>query len=118
MKKCRYCGTPQSDERHTCVDCGRPLPKPLSAEEAEAIEDALDDRLDAMSDRTDAFYVSRTDQILGIIGIVPAVSQETIVQLAGAVINLLVLLGIVVDPTTDGIGDSDRARGYESPYRD
>lgn len=57
-------------------------------------------------------------QILGIIGIVPAVSQETIVQLAGAVINLLVLLGIVVDPTTDGIGDSDRARGYESPYRD
>lgn len=57
-------------------------------------------------------------QILGICGIVPAVSQETIVQLAGAVINLLVLLGIVVDPTTDGIGDSDRARGYESPYRD
>jgi phi LC3 family holin len=57
-------------------------------------------------------------QILGIIGIVPAVSQETIVQLAGAVINLLVLLGIVVDPTTDGIGDSDRARGYESPYKD
>lgn len=57
-------------------------------------------------------------QILGIVGIVPAVSQETIVQLAGAVINLLVLLGIVVDPTTDGIGDSDRARGYESPYRD
>ena len=57
-------------------------------------------------------------QILGICGIVPAVSQETIVQLAGAVINLLVLLGIVVDPTTDGIGDSERARGYESPYRD
>ena len=57
-------------------------------------------------------------QILGICGIVPAVSQETIVQLAGAVINLLVLLGIVVDPTTDGISDSDRARGYESPYKD
>lgn len=57
-------------------------------------------------------------QILGICGIVPAVSQETIVQLAGAVINLLVLLGIVVDPTTDGIGDSDRANGYESPYKD
>ena len=47
MKKCRYCGTPQSDERHTCVDSGKVLPKPLSAEEAEVIEDALDDRLDA-----------------------------------------------------------------------
>ena len=57
-------------------------------------------------------------QILGIIGIVPAVSQETIVQLAGAIINLLVLLGIVVDPTTDGIGDSARAHGYTEPYKD
>ena len=57
-------------------------------------------------------------QILGIIGIVPAVSQETIVQLAGAIINLLVLLGIVVDPTTDGIGDSARANGYNEPFKD
>lgn len=57
-------------------------------------------------------------QILGIVGIVPAVSQETMIQLAGAVINLLVLLGIVVDPTTDGIGDSDRANGYTEPYKD
>ena len=45
MKKCKYCGTPQSDERHTCVDCGKPLPKPLSAEEAEVIEDALDAKI-------------------------------------------------------------------------
>ena len=56
-------------------------------------------------------------QVLGIFGIVPAVSQDTIVQLAGAVINLLVLLGIVVDPTTEGLGDSDRAMTYEEPYR-
>ena len=56
-------------------------------------------------------------QVLGIFGIVPAVSQDTIVQLAGAVINLLVLLGIVVDPTTEGFGDSDRAMTYEEPYK-
>lgn len=56
-------------------------------------------------------------QVLGIFGIVPAVSQDTIVQLAGAVINLLVLLGIVVDPTTEGLGDSDRAMTYEEPYK-
>lgn len=54
-------------------------------------------------------------QILGIIGVVPAVSQETIVQLAGAVINLLVLLGIVVDPTTEGVNDSERAMTYDEP---
>lgn len=56
-------------------------------------------------------------QVLGILNIVPAVSQDTIVQLAGAVINLLVLLGIVVDPTTHGVSDSERAMGYESPYK-
>lgn len=35
-----------------------------------------------------------------------------------AVFALLVILGIVVDPTTDGIGDSVRAMGYEEPWKD
>lgn len=56
-------------------------------------------------------------QVLGICGIVPAVSQDTMIQLAGAVINLLVLLGIVVDPTTEGLSDSQRAMEYEKPNK-
>ena len=35
-----------------------------------------------------------------------------------AVFALLVILGIVVDPTTDGIGDSNRALGYDEPWKD
>ena len=35
-----------------------------------------------------------------------------------AVFALLVILGIVVDPTTSGIGDSERAMGYEVPWKD
>ena len=35
-----------------------------------------------------------------------------------AVFALLVILGIVVDPTTDGLGDSVRAMGYEEPWKD
>ena len=35
-----------------------------------------------------------------------------------AVFALLVILGIVVDPTTDGLGDSERAMGYEEPWKD
>jgi phi LC3 family holin len=31
---------------------------------------------------------------------------------------LLVILGIVVDPTTVGVGDSKRALGYEEPWKD
>jgi len=35
-----------------------------------------------------------------------------------AVFALLVILGIVVDPTTEGVGDSVRAMGYDEPWRD
>ena len=75
MKKCKYCGTPQSDERHTCVDCGRPLPKPLSAEEAKAVEDTLDAQINQTAFHDDVFFVSRTNRILGIIGIVGLIAS-------------------------------------------
>lgn len=35
-----------------------------------------------------------------------------------AVFALLVILGIVVDPTTNGVGDSERALSYETPWVD
>jgi len=87
MKKCKYCGTPQSDERHTCVDCGKPLPKPLSAEAAEAIEDALDDQLDAMSEYRDVFEVCCTDRILGILGIVGLIASCLLFAVSQTEIN-------------------------------
>ena len=35
-----------------------------------------------------------------------------------AIFALLVVLGIVVDPTTAGVGDSVRALGYSEPWMD
>lgn len=35
-----------------------------------------------------------------------------------AVFALLVILGIVVDPTTSGVGDSVRAMSYDKPWED
>lgn len=35
-----------------------------------------------------------------------------------AVFALLVILGIVVDPTTAGVSDSVRAMGYDEPWKD
>lgn len=70
MKKCKYCGTPQSDERHTCVDCGKVLGRPLSAEEANSVEDALDAKINQTAFHEDVFEVTRKSKILGIIGIV------------------------------------------------
>ena len=62
-----------------------------------------------------AAAVSLVYQILGICGIVPRVSEDTIMTVAGTLINALCLLGIVVDPTTKGIADSDRAMEYDHP---
>ncbi len=54
-------------------------------------------------------------QELGIFGIVPAVSEDTLTSMIAVIINILVALGIVVDPTTSGVSDSTRALCYERP---
>lgn len=54
-------------------------------------------------------------QVLAVCGVVPAVDENAIVEIAGMVINLLALIGIVVDPTTEGAGDSQQALTYTKP---
>ena len=41
-----------------------------------------------------------------------------ILAVVGAVFAVLAILGVVVDPTTAGIGDSARAMTYEEPWVD
>ena len=65
-----------------------------------------------------AAAVSLVYQILGICGVVPRVSEDTIMTVAGTLIIALCLLGIVVDPTTKGITDSERAMNYDKPADD
>ena len=65
-----------------------------------------------------AAIIALVYQILGLIGVVPAVSQGAVEQTASMVINLLVLLGIVVDPTTGGTSDSAQALGYDEPRKE
>ena len=57
-------------------------------------------------------------QSLGMFGIVPSISQDMVVNWAGMVINILVLIGVVTDPTTNGLNDSAQAMGYSSPKID
>ena len=54
-------------------------------------------------------------QVLGIFGIVPGIDQNTMINTCGLIINLLVAVGIVVDPTTAGISDSTKALEYTKP---
>ena len=53
-------------------------------------------------------------QICGIIGIVPPIGEDMVIQLIGLVLNILVGIGILVDPTTVGLDDSKRALNYKS----
>lgn len=43
------------------------------------------------------------------IGITPKIDSSTVLQFADYVIKLLAILGVIVDPTTEGIKDSDLA---------
>lgn len=54
-------------------------------------------------------------QILGVFGIVAPISEEMLYKALGMAINLLVMLGIVVDPTTSGVSDSEKALEYSEP---
>lgn len=53
--------------------------------------------------------------VLGALGIAPGVSQEAVMNLVYAIVAILCALGIVVDPTTQGVSDSEQAMGYDSP---
>ena len=53
--------------------------------------------------------------ILGLLGIVTTISEDTLVNAVTAIISALTTVGVLVDPTTKGVGDSDRALTYEAP---
>lgn len=59
--------------------------------------------------------ISLVYKILNLAGIIPEIEQQEIINVVLMVIDLLVLLGIVVDPTTAGVSDSTQALSYDEP---
>lgn len=62
-----------------------------------------------------AAVVAFAYQVLALVGITPKIAEDAIIEVAGLLVNILVMLGIIVDPTTKGIGDSDTAMTYTEP---
>ena len=56
--------------------------------------------------------------MLALFDVFPEVTQSLVLQLLNQVLTFLGLIGVIVDPTTAGIGDSDRAMGYTEPWDD
>lgn len=53
-------------------------------------------------------------KFLALANIVPDISENELLELLGIGVNFLALIGVVVDPTTKGISDSERAMSYYS----
>lgn len=62
-----------------------------------------------------ALIVAIVYQVLNMIGIIPNVEQQAVLDLLCRCIDVLALVGIVVDPTTAGASDSSQALSYEEP---
>lgn len=65
-----------------------------------------------------SLIVSFVYSMLALFDVFPAVTKNSVLEVVNQVLTILGLLGIIVDPTTAGISDSDRAMSYEEPYKD
>lgn len=59
-----------------------------------------------------ALIVSFVYQLLALFGVVTRVSETDAIEITTLAINLLAFLGVLVDPTTEGVCDSERALTY------
>lgn len=50
--------------------------------------------------------------VLALLDVVPAIGEDSVMQAVTALLTLLSALGVVIDPTTVGAGDSERAMEY------
>lgn len=53
--------------------------------------------------------------VLAALGITPSITQDQTTNLVVSAISVLVSVGVVVDPTTQGMKDSTQAMGYNEP---
>ena len=53
--------------------------------------------------------------VLAFAGFTPSITEDIAQNLFIAVVALLAQFGIIVDPTTKGVSDSDRAMNYDKP---
>ena len=59
-----------------------------------------------------ALMVSVAYDLLAMVDVVPPLSEDWLLSLVQTLLTLLTALGVVIDPTTDGAADSDRAMTY------
>ena len=62
-----------------------------------------------------AFIISTAYHAMAMFEIAPTITEDAVTRVAMAVVQLLSLMGVLIDPTTQGASDSDRAMTYDKP---
>lgn len=56
--------------------------------------------------------------ILAMFDIFPAFTQNSVIQIIDNILLFLSMIGVITDPTTAGLNDSERAMSYTEPWSD
>lgn len=56
--------------------------------------------------------------VIDLFDLVPHIPETTAIRIVDAVLLILSLVGVIIDPTTAGLNDSARAQTYEQPWDD
>lgn len=56
--------------------------------------------------------------VLRLLDIYPEITEDRVLVTVDNVLTFLGLFGVLIDPTTEGMFDSQRALGYEEPWKD
>ena len=65
-----------------------------------------------------SLIVSFVYSMLSLFDVLPDLTENTVLELLNQILTFLGLIGVLVDPTTAGIGDSERAMRYDEPWDD
>ena len=62
-----------------------------------------------------ALMVSFIYDLLALMDVMPSVDESMVMTLCNTSLTLLTAMGVLVDPTTKGLADSERAMTYSEP---
>lgn len=65
-----------------------------------------------------SLIVGFTYSMLALFDVFPTITESSIMQIINQVLTFLGLIGVIVDPTTAGFSDSQRAMSYNEPWKD
>lgn len=65
-----------------------------------------------------SLIISFVYSMLALFDVFPELSKNYLLDVVNQILTFLGLIGVIVDPTTQGLYDSNRAMSYEEPWVD